>query len=95
MTLTDPQKIKASRALLGWTQRELAERAGMAHTTINAWETGRSTPIPNNAAAVWLALSRAGIKFTPKGVELDPEIAYDTVQGAQGHALMDEIQKGT
>jgi DNA-binding XRE family transcriptional regulator len=93
MELTDPQKIKASRALLGWTQRDLAERAGVAHTTLNAWETGRSTPIPNNAAAVWQVLYAAGIKFTPKSVELDPEVSYDPVQGAQGHALMDEATK--
>jgi transcriptional regulator with XRE-family HTH domain len=36
----DADEMRAARLARGWTQRELAERLGVAMRTVNAWEHG-------------------------------------------------------
>lgn len=47
-------EFRAALDALGWSQRGLAERLGVAATTTQRWASGRH-PIPENVAA-WLRL---------------------------------------
>jgi transcriptional regulator with XRE-family HTH domain len=62
-----PAQIKAARALLGWSQRELARRAGVALSTVADFERGYRGPIPNNLQALVKALAAEGIKIAKDG----------------------------
>lgn len=71
MTLEDPpsaEQVRAARSLLGWSQQDLAAKAGVAVSTIADFERGQRNPMPNNALAIRQALERAGIVFTEGGV---------------------------
>lgn len=45
-------QIKAARQRLGWTQVELAKRAGINRRTVANVETGRHTPHPNTLKCI-------------------------------------------
>lgn len=62
-----PRQVKAARALLAWTQTELAKEAKIATSTLADFERGERTPIANNAEAIAAALRRHGITFTRGG----------------------------
>jgi len=78
MTETDGQgcpvitrvQIKAARALLGWSQADLAEKAAVATSTLADFERGHRSPVPNNLDAIRSALEAAGISFPPGGAVL-------------------------
>ncbi len=61
------RQIRAARALLGWTQQTLADRALVAINTVRAIETNRPYPKPDSTTAVRQALAKAGIVFLPNG----------------------------
>ncbi len=65
MTIT-PRQSRAARALLGWTQPDLARAANVGRTTVAEFERGKSTPIANNMDAIRAALEAAGIVFIPE-----------------------------
>ena len=83
MTMTDadspfeltPKHVRAARALLAWSQQELAKAAGIGTSTVADFERGSRTPIANNAQAIRSALEGAGIRFLPTGAVIDPPIA--------------------
>lgn len=56
-------QIRAARALLGWSQSQLADAARVGVATVADFERGARTPIENNLAAIRLALEHAGIRF--------------------------------
>ena len=58
---------RAARALLRWSQQDLAEKAGVAVSTVADFEREDRTPVQNNAAAMRVALERAGIAFRDDG----------------------------
>ena len=58
-------QIRAARALLDWTQTDLAAAARIALPTVKRYETGIRTPIPVIMAAVRRALEDAGVEFIP------------------------------
>ena len=62
------RQIRAARALLGWTQQALADRALVAINTVNAIETDRPYPKEDTIEAVIHALEKAGIVFLSDGV---------------------------
>lgn len=43
-----PELVAGIRARARLTQEELAQRLGVSFSTVNAWETGRSTPQPRH-----------------------------------------------
>ena len=63
-----PEQIRAARSLLGWSQNDLASRAGVAVSTVADFERGQRNPVPNNASAIRYALESAGVQFTETGV---------------------------
>jgi len=58
-----PAQSRAARALLNWSQPQLAEASGTSVSTIRDFETGKRTPIANNLAAIRQALEAAGVQF--------------------------------
>ena len=71
---------KAARALAGWNQTELAQRANVAKQTVADFERGARTPFRNNLAAIESALGAAGVVFTADaqggvGVRMSPPAA--------------------
>jgi transcriptional regulator with XRE-family HTH domain len=61
-----PEQCRAARGWFGWTQQELARRAGVGLSTVRDFEKGERTPIPNNLAAIGRAFETKGIEFVDK-----------------------------
>lgn len=58
-----PAQSRAARALLDWTQEDLAKAAHLGLSTIRDFEKGRRTPTHNNLLGIKIALESAGIIF--------------------------------
>ena len=64
--ITLPQ-IKAARALLGWSQAQLAAAAGLSVGTIKNIERGAQDPRASQLAAIETAFNGAGIMLNEPG----------------------------
>ncbi|WP_208758143.1 helix-turn-helix domain-containing protein [Bradyrhizobium zhanjiangense] len=69
-----PKHVRAARALLAWSQQDLAKEAGVATSTVADFERGQRTPVANNAQAIRGALEGAGISFLPTGAVIGPTV---------------------
>ncbi|MEI4480956.1 MULTISPECIES: helix-turn-helix transcriptional regulator [unclassified Phyllobacterium] len=56
-------QIRAARGLLGWSQQELADAAGVGRATIADFETGKRTPYARTIEEMQRALESAGVVF--------------------------------
>jgi DNA-binding XRE family transcriptional regulator len=63
----DRTLVRAARALLDWTQPDLAKAVGIALATLKRFEKGHRTPIPVVRAAIFAALEKAGVRFQDDG----------------------------
>jgi ribosome-binding protein aMBF1 (putative translation factor) len=66
-------EVKAARALLGWSERRLAARAGVSRSCVRAFEAGSRTQSEWCGATIREALEMAGVGFT-NGERLGPEL---------------------
>jgi transcriptional regulator with XRE-family HTH domain len=59
-------QIRAARALLGWSGKELAEQSGVGITTLRRYELQEGIPSANTTVlmSIKLFLEQAGIEFT-------------------------------
>jgi transcriptional regulator with XRE-family HTH domain len=73
-----PKHVRAARALLAWSQQDLAKAAGVATSTVADFERGQRTPVANNAQAIRGALEGAGIRFLPTGAVIGPAVPIIT-----------------
>jgi len=62
------RQIKAARALLDWSQTDLAEAAGVSRTLVKLIEIGESRA-PVAMPEIIRALERKGVRFTTRGIE--------------------------
>jgi transcriptional regulator with XRE-family HTH domain len=67
-----PEQCRAARALLGWSQEQLAENADVHHATISDFEKGKRSISATTQAAIVAALTGAGVILlqsdgTPEG----------------------------
>ena len=60
-------QIRAARALLGWSQQELADKAIMSVNAVNRLERELVDSKVSTLAAVERALGKAGVEFIPAG----------------------------
>lgn len=73
------KQCKAGRALLGWSQRDLAAAAGVHYRTVLDFENVTRNPIDATLSAMQRAMEKAGVVFIPangggQGVRLrEPE----------------------
>lgn len=82
-----PKQVKAARALLAWTQGDLAKEAGIAVSTLADFERGERTPVNNNVQAITLALEKQGIRFTGGGAVTGPPGSVAARFSAGGQVL--------
>jgi len=62
-------QCRAARALLAWSQRDLAEKAGLATSTVADFERGYRTPVDTSVDALLNTLEQAGVALTAAGAE--------------------------
>jgi transcriptional regulator with XRE-family HTH domain len=79
-----PRHVKAARALLAWSQQDLAKVANVATSTVADFERGQRTPVANNALAIRAALEGAGIRFLPTGAVIGPAVPIVTQSNRSG-----------
>lgn len=95
MTMTDdaltddltPRYLRAARALLAWSQQDLAKVAGVATSTIADFERGKRTPVANNLESIRDALERAGIYFTVNGPVIGSPLPAGTTTGQSSRPI--------
>jgi transcriptional regulator with XRE-family HTH domain len=61
-----PSQCRAGRALLGWSQDQLAEASKVAKATIANFELGKRSPYERTLDDIRAALEGAGIEFLPE-----------------------------
>jgi transcriptional regulator with XRE-family HTH domain len=61
-----PEQCRAARALLGWSQRDLAAKSKAGIVTIQNFETAKTEPVAGTLLLLRQAFERAGIIFIPK-----------------------------
>lgn len=57
-----PRQVRAARSALGWSVRELADKAGISFNTVSRYENGADM-LTRNRDAIERALREAGIRF--------------------------------
>jgi transcriptional regulator with XRE-family HTH domain len=62
-----PAQCRAARALIGWSQDQLANASRVAKATIANFETGDRAPYERTLADIRRALESAGVEFTNGG----------------------------
>ncbi|WP_354346230.1 helix-turn-helix transcriptional regulator [Phyllobacterium ifriqiyense] len=60
------EQCRGARAMLGWSQAELAKAANVSRQTIADFERGAHMPISNNLVGIVRAFQEAGIEFIPE-----------------------------
>lgn len=71
-------QCKAGRALLGWSQADLARKANVAVSTVADFERLSRKPVPNNLQALGAAFESAGISFALGGAVVGPPPIFRT-----------------
>jgi predicted transcriptional regulator len=67
VTMITPRQIRAARALLGWSQQQLADHAIVSLNAVTRLEKGKVDSRTSTVAAIEKALTRAGIEFLSGG----------------------------
>ncbi len=62
------EQIRAARALLGWSQKDLADRADLSQTGIARIENGTHQPSAQTQEKITAAFEEAGIEFIQGGL---------------------------
>lgn len=86
MDYLTPAQCRAARALLDWSQPDLAERCGMHVQTISAFENETGTPTKRTLSKVTETLEQGGVEFLPNegvGRKKRNIIRYDGQEGFQ------------
>jgi predicted transcriptional regulator len=62
-----PRQIRAARALLGWSQQQLADKAIVSLNAVTRLEKAKVDSRLSTLVAIEKALTKAGIDFLPAG----------------------------
>ena len=85
------EQIRAGRALLDWSQSDLADRAGLSVTGIARLENGTHKPNQSTLDKIHTAFTSAGLEFIDDGVRRARERLI-TFHGEDAYrTLMDDI----
>lgn len=92
MDYLTPAQCRAARALLNWSQPDLAERCGMHVQTISAFESETGTPTRRTLTKITDTLEMAGVELgANEGVskKVNPITIYKGTDGFR--AFMDDV----
>lgn len=67
MPRLSPPVCRAARALVAWTQEDLAKAAGVCRSTVREFEKGHHALQLANEEAISRALSKAGVEILATG----------------------------
>ena len=62
-----PAQCRAARAMIGWSQDQLATASRVAKATIANFEAGMREPYSRTLKDIWETLEAAGVEFTNGG----------------------------
>lgn len=65
--MVTPRQIRAARALLGWSQQELADRSIVSLNAVTRLERSEVDPRLSTVTALERALRKAGVEFLAEG----------------------------
>src|SRR3954468_14310839 len=68
---------RAARAIVQWSQADLAERAKVSRTTLVKFEQGGGAPHANNLAAIRAAFEAAGFQFAISADDGRASMSFD------------------
>jgi transcriptional regulator with XRE-family HTH domain len=90
--MLDVKQIRAARALLDWSQGELALASNLSQQTIKMLENRHQTPRVETMGAIRTALEEAGIEFIPNcGVRLKRDI-FRVLEGPDSYLhLLEDV----
>lgn len=84
-------QIRAARALLNWSQKDLAQRSGVSEMSIINYENEKRTPHQSTLDKILQAFELAGVIFTKNGLEMK-EDAVTIIDGDGWYLrLLDDI----
>lgn len=84
-------QIRAARAMLDWSQKDLADHAGISHVSIRNLENENNIPTKTTVDKIINALSLAGVVFIDSGVVLKKE-TVTTIEGEGWYLrLLDDV----
>jgi transcriptional regulator with XRE-family HTH domain len=63
LQMITPEQCRAGRALVNWSQRQLAAAAEVGYVTVQAFERGQTSPRVLTLRAIKQALEAAGVLF--------------------------------
>lgn len=78
------EQIRAARALLGWNQTDLADRAGLSQTGIARIENGTNHPNSQTLRKIEEAFDKADIEFIDTSGVRKRENYFRTLRGSEG-----------
>lgn len=89
MPLSDQQKFRAGRAILGWSQADLAKHAGVSTASISTFELALHKMIHQNKMACWRAFTDAGVTFTCDVVRYNAPVDTCIIDPGRGETVDD------
>lgn len=81
-------QIRAARALIGWSQGDLAEQSGLSQTGIARIENGTNQPNSTTISKIRAAFDKMGLVFIPGGVQK----VQDTLTILEGKDCLKKLQ---
>jgi transcriptional regulator with XRE-family HTH domain len=74
--LMTARQCRAARAGLGWSQDDLANRAGLSRAVVTDFERGKRDTLPMALNALMDALEGGGVEFSPRSA-LREVVSFD------------------
>ena len=65
VAMITPRQIRAARALLGWSQQQLGDKAIVSLNAVTRLEKGTVDSRSSTIIAIQKALTKAGVEFLP------------------------------
>jgi transcriptional regulator with XRE-family HTH domain len=90
------EQIRAARALIGWSQGELADQAGLSQTGIARIENGTNRPNSNTLIKIRAAFDRVDVEFLGSNGVRKRTDEIRTLRGVEGlRQMIDDLYDTT